>query len=65
MGILQADGGGMRTINRLYWAGKSQTVVADLPSEARLTPSLWGDFDLAYPDKTIKFKSENPDEPEL
>ncbi len=65
MGILQSDGGGMRTINRLYWSGKTQTVVADLPSEARLSPALWGDFDLVYPDKGMKFKSENPDEPDF
>jgi len=46
VGILLADQNGLRTVDRWYWSGKSQTTVSDEPTEARLTPGLWGEFDL-------------------
>ncbi len=49
VGILQSDQNGVSTVNRLYWSGKSQRVVADLPSEARLSPILWGTFYFTEP----------------
>jgi hypothetical protein len=44
IGILQSDEQGARTVSRLYWSGKTQTVVSDIPTEARLFPTLWGDL---------------------
>lgn len=61
IGILQSDQNGVRTVNRLYWSGKSQTIVSDLPSEARLTPALWGDFYCSEPEETQKFGPEDVD----
>ena len=42
--MLRSDQNGVVTAERLYWSGKSQTVISDLPSEARLVPALWGDL---------------------
>jgi len=58
VGLLQSDQNGMRTINRLYWSGKSQTVVSDIPSEARIVPSVWGDIYTVEPDAGMKFGPE-------
>ncbi|MFM7290132.1 MAG: hypothetical protein ACKO6B_02735 [Planctomycetia bacterium] len=44
IGVLRSDQNGVVTAERLYWSGKSQTVISDLPSEARLVPTLWGDL---------------------
>jgi len=44
IGILQSDQNGVQTVNRLYWSGKSQRVVADQPMEARVSPILWGEL---------------------
>ena len=55
MGILQSDQNGVQTVGRLYWSGKSQTVTADLPSEARLAPPLWGEFYFLEADDTMRF----------
>jgi hypothetical protein len=43
IGVLRSDQNGVVTAERLYWSGKSQTVISDLPSEARLVPALWGE----------------------
>ena len=56
-GYLQSDGNGVQTASRKYWSGKSQTVICDIPSEARLAPALWGDFEFTKADKTVKFSS--------
>jgi hypothetical protein len=58
VGLLQADQNGMRTVNRLYWSGKSQTVVSDIPSEARLTPAVWGEFYFCEEPKGLRFGGE-------
>jgi sugar lactone lactonase YvrE len=55
LGVLVADNNGQSTAARYYWSGKAQTVVCDVPSEARLAPSLWGTFYCTEPDKTMKF----------
>jgi hypothetical protein len=64
IGILESDANGVSTINRIYWSGKSQTVICDIPSEARLTPSLWGELYFQDPDKSIKFSTDEPEDPE-
>ena len=40
IGILRGDG--FETTSRTYWSNKATSIVADLPSEAQLTPQLWG-----------------------
>lgn len=42
IGILRGDGG--QTVARTYWTNKATGIVADVPSEAMLTPNLWGDW---------------------
>ncbi len=61
MGILQSDQNGVLTVNRQYWSGKSQTCVSDLPTEARLTPALWGEFYVTEPAGGQKFGPEDVD----
>jgi hypothetical protein len=43
IGLLRGSGG--RTTQRVYWANKATAIVSDVPSEAVLTPSLWGVWD--------------------
>ena len=40
LGILR--GNGFQTLQRVYWANKATGITADVPSEAELTPQLWG-----------------------
>jgi len=40
LGILRGDG--TTTTARIYWANKATGITADVPSEAALTPKLWG-----------------------
>lgn len=40
LGILR--GNGFQTAQRVYWSNKASGIVADVPSEAELTPKLWG-----------------------
>jgi len=40
VGILR--GNGFQTLQRVYWANKASGITADVPSEAELTPLLWG-----------------------
>ncbi|MEI6518851.1 MAG: hypothetical protein WCO98_02220 [bacterium] len=54
-GILVGDDNGMRTVERKYWSGKTQTTVADVPTEARMLPALWGELQFIEPDDSIKF----------
>jgi len=42
IGILRGDG--TSTISRVYWSNKATAIVSDVPSEAELTPALWGTF---------------------
>ncbi len=43
VGLLRGDG--VRTIQRVYWSNKATGLVSDTPSEAELTPQLWGKFE--------------------
>lgn len=40
MGVLRGDGS--QTLSRMYWNNKATSIVSDVPSEAELTPNLWG-----------------------
>lgn len=40
IGLLRGDGN--QTLARIYWSNKATAIVADVPSEAQLQPSLWG-----------------------
>jgi hypothetical protein len=40
IGILR--GSGFQTMQRVYWSNKATGITADVPSEAELTPQLWG-----------------------
>jgi DNA-binding beta-propeller fold protein YncE len=42
VGILR--GNGFQTLQRVYWNNKATAITADVPSEAELTPALWGKF---------------------
>lgn len=47
IGILRGDGS--QTLSRMYWNNKSTTIVSDVPSEAELTPGLWGTWEFISP----------------
>ncbi|HEY1784283.1 MAG TPA: hypothetical protein VGG30_01995, partial [Pirellulales bacterium] len=40
LGVLRGDG--HQTTQRVYWSNKATAITADVPSEAELTPELWG-----------------------
>ena len=40
VGVLR--GSGIETTQRAYWCNKAAGLVSDIPSEAELTPQLWG-----------------------
>jgi hypothetical protein len=42
IGILR--GNGIQTTQRVYWSNKATGITSDVPSEAQLTPALWGDW---------------------
>ncbi|MBV9467990.1 MAG: hypothetical protein JOZ57_01945, partial [Abitibacteriaceae bacterium] len=42
IGILR--GNGFQTMQRVYWNNKASGIVSDVPSEAELTPQLWGNW---------------------
>jgi len=42
VGVLR--GNGEQTLQRVYWSNKASGIVSDVPSEAELTPGLWGTF---------------------
>jgi hypothetical protein len=48
IGLLRGDG--LQTTQRVYWSNKASGLVSDVPSEAELTPQLWG---------TLKFVSDS------
>jgi len=47
IGVLRGDG--KQTTQRVYWANKATAIVSDVPSEAELTPRLWGTWEFAMP----------------
>jgi hypothetical protein len=40
LGLLR--GNGFATMQRVYWSNKATSITSDVPSEARLSPDLWG-----------------------
>jgi hypothetical protein len=40
LGVLRGSNG--QTTQRVYWSNKATAITADVPSEAELTPKLWG-----------------------
>lgn len=42
IGVLR--GNGIETVQRVYWNNKATSITSDVPSEAELTPSLWGEW---------------------
>jgi hypothetical protein len=44
LGRVLSDQTGTRAVARLYWANHNTAITADVPSEARLQPNLWGTF---------------------
>lgn len=44
LGILR--GNGFQTMQRAYWSNKATGIVNDVPSEAALTPHLWGKWEI-------------------
>jgi hypothetical protein len=40
IGVLRGEGN--QTTARIYWSNKAAGITADVPSEAQLTPRLWG-----------------------
>ncbi len=40
VGVLRGDG--FKTLRRVYWTNKATGLTSDVPSEAMLTPHLWG-----------------------
>jgi len=44
LGILRGDGS--TTLQRVYWSNKGTAIVSDVPSEAQLTPALWGTWEI-------------------
>jgi hypothetical protein len=47
IGVLR--GSEFRTTQRAYWTNKATGLTSDIPSEAELTPQLWGRFAFAAP----------------
>ncbi|HZK80127.1 MAG TPA: hypothetical protein VFC46_03650, partial [Humisphaera sp.] len=41
-GLLVTDADGNAVTKRMYWANQATGIVADVPSEARLAPDMWG-----------------------
>lgn len=49
VGVLHGRGG--QTTQRIYWHNKATAITTDVPSEAALTPQLWGQW---------QFKASSP-----
>lgn len=45
IGLLR--GNGFQTLQRVYWSNKATAITSDVPSEAELTPRLWGEWRVA------------------
>ncbi|HBC87668.1 MAG TPA: hypothetical protein DCZ94_11985 [Lentisphaeria bacterium] len=43
IGVLRGDG--FQTLQRVYWSNKATGITADIPSEAMLSPNLWGEWE--------------------
>lgn len=49
LGFTLADPQGVATVSRHYWSNKTNTVLSDLPSEARLHSRQWGELRFEKP----------------
>lgn len=47
LGILRGDG--VQTVQRTYWNNLDSAMVSDIPTEARLAPSRWGELKIVKP----------------
>ena len=43
LGVLRGDG--FQTMQRVYWSNKATGITSDVPSEAALSPNLWGEWE--------------------
>jgi hypothetical protein len=65
IGVLLSDPNGVQTVGRIYWANKRHVLMGDLPAEARVNPSLWGEWSFVVPDLgEIMQKDDLPEEGE-
>ena len=49
VGRVHSDQAGTGAVGREYWSNKNTNITADVPSEARLQPNLWGTFRFEAP----------------
>ncbi len=55
VGVLESDPDGTATVRRTYWANTGQVILGDLPSEARVTPALWGELRAVEAGDALRF----------
>jgi hypothetical protein len=65
VGVLISDPAGLTTVSRHYWANRSNVVMSDLPSEARVNPSLWGELRFSEGDIMEGVIDDEPDDAAL
>jgi len=58
IGVLDSDPDGIRTVGRVYWSNRSHVVMGDLPAEASINPSLWGQLHFKIQDISKVFDEE-------
>lgn len=58
IGVLDSDPDGIRTVGRVYWSNRSHVVMGDLPAEASINPSLWGQLNFKILDIGKVFDEE-------
>ena len=61
VGVLR--GNGFQTLRRTYWNNKATSTVADVPTEATLTPNLWGTWRFSAPRQEGATKGSPPSNP--
>jgi len=60
-GLLRTGPDGHEVLERIYWSNQATAITMDLPSEARLSPQLWGFarvHDSRRPSSEDRFESE-------
>ena len=58
IGVLDSDPHGVRTVARVYWSNRAHVVMGDLPAEANINPSLWGQLSFRALDLGKVFEEE-------
>lgn len=61
IGVLDSDPDGVRTVARVYWSNRAHVVMGDLPAEASINPSLWGQLSFKALDLGKVFEEEADD----